>query len=160
MRQCGAHDGTFKTQSRPILRGLAVLGYVGATWAAVAAITRAPRIGKRKSQKKGVWVVCDHDHQGHDCTPPTPTIFLKFKAGGDLLSHTLPGAVPSAQVSLATGFGKGPGGSLPLTTTDTTNGTKHTHPHTWWCAVSFQTLHNRREQPTNRATRIIVYPTR
>ena len=54
---------------------------------------------------------------------------IKFKAGGDLLSHTLPGAVPSAQVSLATGFGKGPGGSLPLTTTDTTNGTKHTHPH-------------------------------
>ena len=54
-----------------------------------------------------------------------------FNAGSDLLSHTLPGAVPSAQVSLATGFGKGPGGSLPLTTTDTTNGTKkHTHPHT------------------------------
>ena len=32
-----------------------------------------------------------------------------FNAGSDLLSHTLPGAVPSAQVSLASGFGKGPG---------------------------------------------------
>ena len=36
-----------------------------------------------------------------------------FNAGGDLLSHTLPGAVPSAQVGLATGFGKGPGVTPP-----------------------------------------------
>ena len=35
-------------------------------------------------------------------------------AGGDLLSHTLPGAVPSAQVGLASGFGMGPGVTPPL----------------------------------------------
>ena len=34
---------------------------------------------------------------------------LGFDAGGDLLSHTLPGAVPSALTGLASGFGKGPG---------------------------------------------------
>lgn len=47
----------------------------------------------------------------------TPS-FFSFSAGGDLLSHTLPGAVPSAQVGLASGFGKGPGVTPPLTTTD------------------------------------------
>ena len=34
--------------------------------------------------------------------------------GGDLLSHTLTSAVPSALAGLASGFGMGPGVSLPL----------------------------------------------
>ena len=34
--------------------------------------------------------------------------------GGVLLSHTLAGAVPLALVGLASGFGMGPGVSLPL----------------------------------------------
>lgn len=47
-------------------------------------------------------------------TPHSTT--LKF--GSDLLSHTLPSAVPSARMSLASGFGMGPGVSLQLLTTD------------------------------------------
>ena len=35
-------------------------------------------------------------------------------SGGDLLSHTLPGAVPSALWVLASGFGMGPGVSPTL----------------------------------------------
>ena len=35
--------------------------------------------------------------------------FVPLNVGGDLLSHTLPGAVPSALEGLATGFGMGPG---------------------------------------------------
>ena len=41
-----------------------------------------------------------------------------FYVGGNLLSHTLPSAVPSARAGLASGFGMGPGVSLPLSTTD------------------------------------------
>lgn len=41
---------------------------------------------------------------------PTPTKM----SGGDLLSHTLPSAVPSAQSSLASGFGMEPGVSSTL----------------------------------------------
>ena len=44
-----------------------------------------------------------------------------FGVGGDLLSHNLPVAVPSACAGLASGFGMGPGVSLQLLTTD-----KHT----------------------------------
>src|SRR5699024_5882682 len=43
-------------------------------------------------------------------TPPLP---MKM-SGGDLLSHTLPSAVPSAQSSLASGFGMEPGVSSTL----------------------------------------------
>ena len=39
---------------------------------------------------------------------------LLFVVGGVLLSHTLPGAVPSAFVGLASGFGMGPGVSQLL----------------------------------------------
>ena len=46
---------------------------------------------------------------------------LLFGVGGDLLSHNLPVAVPSACAGLASGFGMGPGVSLQLLTTD-----KHT----------------------------------
>ena len=74
-----------------------------------------------------------------------------FNAGGDLLSHTLPGAVPSAQVGLATGFGKGPGVTPPpKPPTNLSTKQPHTHPnhhHTGGeqYAVPFQTLHNGRE---------------
>lgn len=45
-------------------------------------------------------------------------MFLLFGVGGDLLSHNLPVAVPSACAGLASGFGMGPGVSLQLLTTD------------------------------------------
>ena len=54
----------------------------------------------------------------------------KISAGGDLLSHTLPGAVPSAQAGLASGFGKGPGVTPPLKPPTNLNRTNHTHPTT------------------------------
>ena len=44
--------------------------------------------------------------------------FVLFGVGGDLLSHNLPVAVPSACAGLASGFGMGPGVSLQLLTTD------------------------------------------
>ena len=50
-----------------------------------------------------------------------------FDAGGDLLSHTLPGAVPSAQTGLASGFGKGPG--VTPSQKPPTNISGNTHPH-------------------------------
>ena len=50
---------------------------------------------------------------------------MKFLVGGNLLSHTLPSAVPSARVGLASGFGMGPGVSPPLSTTDTPIGVCH-----------------------------------
>ena len=52
-------------------------------------------------------------------TVPTPLVWGLY-VGGDLLSHTLPGAVPSALEGLASGFGKGPGVSHSAITTDTT----------------------------------------
>ena len=52
----------------------------------------------KRAQKSGV---CAPSHtQGSRNTHPTTRM-----SGGDLLSHTLPSAVPSAQSSLATGFG-------------------------------------------------------
>src|SRR4051794_25871908 len=62
-----------------------------------------------------------------------------FDVGGDLLSHTLTSAVPSALEGLASGFGMGPGVPHSATTTDNTihisftNRTHHptpTNPHT------------------------------
>ena len=53
-------------------------------------------------------------------------MFLLFGVGGDLLSHNLPVAVPSACAGLASGFGMGPGVSLQLLTTD--KHTKHSNP--------------------------------
>ena len=44
---------------------------------------------------------------------PSDLFFHKY-CGGDLLSHTLSSAVPSAQAGLASGFGMRPGVSLPL----------------------------------------------
>ena len=80
---------------------------------------------------------------------------LKFLVGGNLLSHTLPGAVPSARTGLASGFGKGPGVSLPLSTTDTHTG--HTkYPVT---RVSCQTLHSGREPHHHWCDQIICFVT-
>ena len=67
-----------------------------------------------------------------------------FYVGGNLLSHTLPSAVPSARAGLASGFGMGPGVSLPLSTTDK-------HPRHATCValtwrVLCQILHSGREQ--------------
>lgn len=45
-----------------------------------------------------------------------------YGVGGNLLSHNLPVAVPSARAGLASGFGMGPGVSLPLLTTDKSPG--------------------------------------
>ena len=69
---------------------------------------------------------------------------LCFYVGGNLLSHTLPSAVPSARAGLASGFGMGPGVSLPLSTTDK-------HPRHATCValtwrVLCQILHSGREQ--------------
>ena len=55
---------------------------------------------------------------------------LLFGVGGDLLSHNLPVAVPSACAGLASGFGMGPGVSLQLLTTD--KHAKH-KPHLFGC---------------------------
>ena len=72
-------------------------------------------------------------------------LFL-FGVGGDLLSHNLPVAVPSACAGLASGFGMGPGVSLQLLTTD--KHAKHkplflvgAHPVGW---VLCQILHSGR----------------
>ena len=45
---------------------------------------------------------------------------LALNVGGDLLSHTLTSAVPSALEGLASGFGMGPGVPHSATTTDNT----------------------------------------
>src|SRR5690606_17524600 len=49
--------------------------------------------------------------------------------GGVLLSHTPPGAVPSALGSLASGFGMGPGGPSPLSPPTTLS--PHTPTRGW-----------------------------
>ena len=64
---------------------------------------------------------------------------LLFGVGGDLLSHNLPVAVPSARAGLASGFGMGPGVSLLLLATDK-------HPgHCFWPWVLCQILCSGRE---------------
>ena len=61
-------------------------------------------------------------------------LFFCFDVGGNLLSHNLPVAVPSARAGLASGFGMGPGVSLSLSTTD-----KHAGHHPPWvgCACAY-----------------------
>lgn len=44
----------------------------------------------------------------------TRRAIAKEKLGGDLLSHTVPSAVPSALRGLTSGFGMGPGVTLSL----------------------------------------------
>ena len=50
-----------------------------------------------------------------------------MNVGGDLLSHTLPSAVPSALEGLASGFGMGPGVPHSANTTDNTIHLSPTH---------------------------------
>jgi hypothetical protein len=53
--------------------------------------------------------------KGGNAERPTVVVGLSvWLSGGVLLSHTVPGAVPSALVGLASGFGMGPGVSPPL----------------------------------------------
>ena len=69
-------------------------------------------------------------------------------AGSDLLSHTPPGAVPSAHTTLATGFGKGPG-VTPWHTPPTQTHPHNTHPpQRVHLLVLCQTLHNRHDPLT------------
>ena len=71
----------------------------------------APVATKRKKRRRR-WLTVSF---------PVVPIFccvLLFGVGGDLLSHNLPVAVPSACAGLASGFGMGPGVSLQLLTTD------------------------------------------
>ena len=71
----------------------------------VTVVSPAPP-GHPHTQKKGGCMA--------HTTPHTPhTYSIHTKVGSDLLSHTLPGAVPSAQAGLASGFGKGPGVTPP-----------------------------------------------
>ena len=71
----------------------------------------APVATKRKKRRRR-WLTVSF---------PVVSVFcclLLFGVGGDLLSHNLPVAVPSACAGLASGFGMGPGVSLQLLTTD------------------------------------------
>ena len=76
---------------------------------AAEALHQPGRLVKRKEEGGGI--------------PSSSLLFvlsfvLLFGVGGDLLSHNLPVAVPSACAGLASGFGMGPGVSLQLLTTD------------------------------------------
>ena len=72
---------------------------------------------------------------------------LLFGVGGDLLSHNLPVAVPSACAGLASGFGMGPGVSLQLLTTD--KHTKHSNPEVCF-RVLCQILHSGRGHDSDK----------
>ena len=68
--------------------------------------------------------------QAHTPDPTHTPHTKKYYAGSDLLSHTLPSAVPSAQADLASGFGMGPGVTLPLTPPTKTRPTTTHHTNT------------------------------
>ena len=61
------------------------------------------RAAKQNKTKKG-WVGCPRVPTQAHTTPHPPSEVIN--AGSNLLSHTLPGAVPSAPTDLATGFEK------------------------------------------------------
>ena len=65
--------------------------------------TPAPHKTSKQNKKKAGGVHAPH--QAHT-TPHPPMKFEVINAGSNLLSHTLPGAVPSAPTDLATGFEK------------------------------------------------------
>ena len=62
---------------------------------------------------------------------------LLFYVGGNLLSHNLPVAVPSARAGLASGFGMGPGVSLSLLTTDKLSGQQNFCVLVFRCCVRY-----------------------
>ena len=64
-------------------------------------------------------------------------MFLLFYVGGNLLSHNLPVAVPSARAGLASGFGMGPGVSLSLLTTDKLSGQQNFCVLVFRCCVRY-----------------------
>ena len=75
---------------------------------------------------------------------PAGHFYLMFDVGGDLLSHTLASAVPSALEGLASGFGMGPGVPPPPTPpttlftyppTQIPGGRTHHHPPETWPTV-------------------------
>src|SRR5690606_5015202 len=73
----------------------------------------APRVSRfhkpHKTKKKGATTQTPpHQRRTTWATAPQNT------SGGDLLSHTVTSAVPSALAGLTTGFGMGPGVSPPL----------------------------------------------
>ena len=78
------------------------------------ALHPTPR-GNRKSAPPGR----DQQQVPPDGAHKQYSIIYSYWVGGNLLSHTLPSAVPSARAGLASGFGKGPGVSPPPSTTDT-----------------------------------------
>ena len=87
---------------------------------------RLPHPATRTKKRPGHKGRCGSTHD-----PTTPggrgahtiiQLSLMFWVGGNLLSHTLPSAVPSARAGLASGFGMGPGVSPPPSTTDTPTG--------------------------------------
>ena len=107
-------------------------------------------------------------------------LLLSCWVGGNLLSHPLPGAVPSARAGLASGFGMGPGVSPPPSTTDTPKKGMHstdkhsehmqlshrqpTHHHTPCSGgdigVLCQRLHSGREhKPSHASFLFAVLPT-
>ena len=63
-----------------------------------------------------------------DSAHPTHTYYEDRSVGGVLLSHNPTIAVPSAQSSLATGIGTGPG--VPSTLKPPTQTHETNHPHT------------------------------
>src|SRR5699024_5881572 len=110
-----APESTFRRHPRPLRAGLAVMG-------ATPDMRTAgdPTIRRRGAQRGARWPRCRRavgvpvleiknggageakGPQGSFSVSPTPHTKM---SGGDLLSHTLPSAVPSAQSILATGFG-------------------------------------------------------
>ncbi len=69
-----------------------------------------PAVGRGARQGSSEPVGCSNADRG-------PRIWVPYRkecSGGVLLSHTLSSAVPSALAGLASGFGMGPGVSLPL----------------------------------------------
>src|SRR5699024_10045376 len=86
-----------------------------------------------------------------------PSFYSRFSAGGDLLSHTLPSAVPSAQADLASGFEKGPGVTPPQkppTQPTEQQPPQHTPPH----KSSSESAVTAIEPDTKQWTRTPKYP--
>src|SRR5699024_9456872 len=79
------HDGAPPPDPEPLSRRRSASGHEKREW-------------RRRTPRRG------------SSTPPLP---VKM-SGGELLSHTLPSAVPSARSSLASGFGMEPGVSSTL----------------------------------------------